>query len=262
MSRDTVRDALVHELGLRAEVVAVWLDGSLARDEGDAYSDIDLAVAVEDDRLDAFLGVLPAVIRTACDPVLVRGYGRLTTVVTADWERADLLVRPASEVHAGIAGPVTVLWDPRAQVTILDARDQADAVPDRLRNAVEEFIRCLGLLPIAAARGEWIGGYIATGQMTAMLTELMQLENGTHRVGGALRLGSRLTQEQQQAIASLPPLLPDPDSIVLVHTALAREFLPRARALAERMALDYPSRLEDAVRVHLRRHGVDLSQEP
>ena len=165
-------DALVGGLRRRSEVEAIWIDGSIGRGVADAHSDVDIGVAVAADRLDAFLGELPDLVRAACDLVLVRPMGRLLTIVTTDWQRADIFVRTRDEATAGIAGPVHIVEDGTHCVRVLDAATAP--ATGRLSEVIEEFLRCVGLLPIVAARDEWVGAYIATGMMTGLLAELMR----------------------------------------------------------------------------------------
>ena len=248
--------ALVDAMREDDGVVAIWLDGSIGRGVADEYSDLDLGVAVDDDRIDDFLAALPDIVRAACDPVLLRPMGRLLTLVTDAWDRADIFTRTRTEMASGILGPVKVLHDPDdcIQVTL----EPPAPAEGRLSDVIAEFLRCLGLLPIVAARNEWIGAYIATGMMTGLLTEVMQIENGSSRVGGALRLNARLTDQQRGVLQALPQLRPEREAVIDTHTALAQAFLPRARRVAQAAGVPYPERLETAVRRHLSHAGIRL----
>ena len=250
-------DRLVGRIRAHDEVVAVWLDGSRARGDADAYSDVDLGVAVTDEGIGDFVRALADLISTSCDVALVKQAGRLLNVVTREWVRADIVVRTVSEVAGGIVGPVELLYDEIGVVRRVDD-PKGPPRPVRVHELISEFLRFLGLLPVAVARREWVGAYIATGAMTSQVAELMQLHNGTQRVGGALRLSERLTEAQRQAISQLPPLRPDGDSVVAVQSTLAAVFLPLARQVAGSTGAAYPAAAEEAVLAHLRRHGIDL----
>ena len=241
MNRDELIDSLVPAIASHDEVMAVALNGSLARGLPDEHSDLDIEVVVADERLRSFIDDLPGIIRSACDPVLIKVGPFVTNVVTRDWLRADVVVRAGSEARRAGDADATPVFDPHAPLRV-----------------VEEFMRSLGLLPAAAARGEWVGAYIATGFLTRLLTELMEFENGTHRVGGALRLSERLTPDQRDAIAAIPPLIPTKEAVMAAQTQLAREFLERARRLSDSLGFDYPVELETALVQHLERHGIDL----
>ncbi len=165
------------------------------------------------------------------------------------------MTRTRSEVEGGVPGPVSVLVDRDGLV-----REAVGPQGNPPRPIVEELFRLLVLLPIVVARGEWIGACIATGAMTGMVVELMQIENGTARVGGALRLNERLTDEQRGDLLALPAVRPDRDMIITAQVALARLLLPLARRVVP--PDQYPHRMESALRAHMARHGFDLDQQP
>ena len=260
MNHDELLEVIAGALCPRDEVLALWLSGSISRGTADAYSDLDLELVVEDGALRSTLADLPPHLASACDAVLVKTYGSLVHLVTRDWLRADVLVRERADVEQnGVAGPVEVRYDPSS----LHLAPVADRGPGGRAGrspvgVVEEFMRFLGLLPVAAARGEWIGAFAATGIMVTQLLELMQTENRSARVGGALRVNERLTEEQRLVFSTLPPLRPDADAVVAVQCALARDFLPRARRVAQASSADYPDALEEALLAHLRRHAIQL----
>jgi SAM-dependent methyltransferase len=64
-------------------------------------------------------------------------------------------------------------------------------------------------------------------------------------------LNGRLTDEPRGVVQGLPPLAANRMSVVGFQSALARDFLPRARRLCERLGLSYPTQFEAAVRRRL-----------
>jgi hypothetical protein len=64
------------------------------------------------------------------------------------------------------------------------------------------------------------------------------------------RLRSYLSVEQNDILESLPPLAPTIESGIDGYIALARAFLPRARALAERTGATWPDAYEHATINH------------
>jgi predicted nucleotidyltransferase len=215
-----VRAAAERQPGLRA----LTYGGSLARGEADAYSDLDLLAIVDDPAaFDA-----EAVVREATETVLLRRLPFGVVAVTPDWLRLDLVVRAA------------------------DAPERAAEPPD-VRGLAEEFLRVLGLLPAVAGRGEWIVGSDGVWLLRLLLVQLCLASNGETAVTGVKRLNAKLTSEQRSDIEALPPVAAARDAVIEGHLAVARAFLPRARAMVD----DWPAPLEDATREHLRRE-LDL----
>lgn len=258
MTLEMLLDRLLQQLNREPRVAAAWVDGSLARGFGDEHSDLDIGIAATDDNPEDLLSSLPDLLGGACELVLVQIRGRLLNLVTSDWQRVDVFVRTQSEARRGVPGPVRVIHDPTGCVHVLEPAAPPLPIGDRFDSLVREFIRYLGLLPVVVHRDEWIGAYVATGTMMGMLAELMQLENGTQRIGGALRLSERLTEQQRDELGRLPDLSPGTSSVVAVQVALAHLFLTRARGVAVSLHLDYPATLEDAARRHLARFDIEV----
>jgi len=73
------------------------------------------------------------------------------------------------------------------------------------------------------------------------------------------RLRGYLTGEQNALLESLPPLEATIDSGIEGYVALAKAFLPRARALAVRVGATWPKAYEQASLMYFERMlGVDL----
>lgn len=69
--RDELLRRISRVLAGDPRVVAVWLSGSFGRGQADAWSDLDLHVAVADEQLPSFLAEREAVFRQCGQPVLV-----------------------------------------------------------------------------------------------------------------------------------------------------------------------------------------------
>ena len=63
----------------------------------------------------------------------------------------------------------------------------------------------------------------------------------------------QLPAESLEALSQIPVAHPEPQSVIDAHVAVARAFLPRARALSRRWDVEWPSEMEEATRQHLRR---------
>lgn len=122
-----------------------------------------------------------------------------------------------------------------------------------------QFLRCLGLLVVGVGRGEVLtavtGCGILRNQLISLLLETAHVEDR----GGALRLNPLLSAEQREVLEGLPSTVATLESVLEVHRALARAFLPRARRLHAELGLEWPERFEEATLAYVEREiGMDL----
>jgi predicted nucleotidyltransferase len=233
------------------DVDAIWLSGSLASNEGDEFSDVDVHVAVGVPVAEIASTTWVELARTV-DAVFARAlkvsYGVVVNAATREGRLFDIVVHASSSLEAGIEGPALVLKDYRGILARTPAETgRKQPSPEEIVAWVEEFLRCLLLLTVVAPREEWISAEVGSLFMLGLLKDLMLAENGDVGAGSAKRLRHRLTPEQYDALLSLPPLAANRSSIVAFQAALAAEFLPRAQALCERVSVDYPAAFEAAV---------------
>src|SRR5690348_5452388 len=80
-------------------VEALWLSGSLGKNEGDAWSDVDTLVLAKD--AGEASKVIAARLNEIATPVLVNVLfgGRVLNVVTEDWERFDIAILQGDEIN-------------------------------------------------------------------------------------------------------------------------------------------------------------------
>ena len=102
----------------------------------------------------------------------------------------------------------------------------------------------LGLWRVVHGRGEPVLMAHGAGMLRWSLVELFLIENRARR-GGMLHLNPYLTAEQRALLESLPTTAPE------LNAALAREFLPRARALMAGHGQPYPEDFERATLAYL-----------
>lgn len=96
-------------------------------------------------------------------------------------------------------------------------------------------------------RREWLAlAHGAAGFRDSLLVPLKLAENGVRKADGAKRLNRYLTAEQIAALQEIPPVGSDPEQLINAHTAIAREYLARARRLAAVLDEPWPTVLEQA----------------
>lgn len=252
-SRDRLRDAAVARLKDAPGIEAVFLSGSLARGAGDAASDLDLVAVCGADAAEDAVAAFRAALESVGDVVMLRvsrGFPRLANAVAGDWTRVDLLLtgRDGMARSPAVLAP---LHDPDG----LGDRAPAEVAvpPGQVAFLIEEYLRVHGLLAVAVARGEWVTGVSGWSLQREALIRLMRIDAGARDTGGVLHLSQILPAADMEALAALPSPAPERGAVIAAHLAVARLFLPRARATAARLGVDWPEAFEAATARYLDR---------
>lgn len=243
-------------------VLAAWLVGSLANGDADAFSDVDLRCAVADEAYEDVRETWRALVDRIAPTVSVRPLPGLAggVCVTPGWLRFDLVVHAASDLDVRECLPLFdragLLPEPRP----VSPRRGEPFLPEE---AVALFLYMLGNMVAVVGRGEVVPGMNGVAVVRdAALVPLLLAENGIRTLRDerspsmfpfTKRLRGHLTGEQNALLASLPPLAPAMDSVVDSYAALARAFLPRARALAAATGAEWPEAYERAAVAYFER---------
>lgn len=241
-----------------------FLGGSHGRDEADAYSDVDvyMVVAEADDIPDLLARLEESVDEIA--PILfskVLPNARTINCITTDWLRFDLTVVSGIELAFVAGGAVRPLFD---RLGLADAlADQPPSAPgptaDGILEIANEFIRVLGLSLVVKGREDVLVAQTGTNLLRDMLIRTMAMENGPQPRRGVLAQQRDLTPDQVAVLLDLPPLDATWPSIFARTSAIAVQFFPRARALAEGLDAPWPETFERVTRKLLKdRIGLDV----
>jgi predicted nucleotidyltransferase len=249
-------DALAPALSNDVRIESAWLAGSLGKRSGDAFSDVDVLVVVPDGELQPVLDSYRANMASIIDVVrvnLVRA--RVLNCITENWERFDITFVKPAEFAARPFEHMTALFNRGTPEREAPAPSTYKTSPERILELVNEFIRVLGLLPVAIGREEYVLAEDGIGLLRRMTIDLMIEQNGIapSARGGALHLHRLLTSGQHALLSALPPVSATRDSALAGHQALARLFLPLAREMAAQSGAVWPSTFEEATRRHLAR---------
>jgi hypothetical protein len=257
-------------------ILAGYLVGGFAVGQGDAYSDVDLQLLASDDAVGDLAGSWTDLLERIAPPAHVSPFSGAIggSVITPDWLHYDLVINPACAVDVATVEGMVPLFD---KAGLLPGGPVPR--PDRQREpfypefAVNHFLYMLGNMVSVVGRNEPIpltNGVILVRDMC--LVRLFLAENGwettrEHAFGNPFpftkRLRSYLDDEQHALLTSLPPVAATVDSGVAGYVALARLFLPRARALAARTGATWPEAYERAsVGYFERMLGVSLDLRP
>jgi hypothetical protein len=252
-------------------VVALFLGGSHGRGDADAWSDLDLIAMVDRDDQAAFLIDWRRTV-DAADPVVhafAAQAGTTHCMVTAGWLRVDLTLRSPDQTHGLSQATHRPLIDRQGLAADLpDRLPPRTPDPRRLSALILEFLRVAGLLPVVVGRGEFQTAALGAALQRQALIDLMVMETGNPDIRGALSLSRALPPAQMAVLDAIAFPQASFADVLVAHQALADAFLPRARALADRIGLAWPRDLAEATRARLARDlGMTLGapgdpQEP
>lgn len=240
----TIAGAVRETAGIRA----LFLSGSHGNGRADAYSDIDFLLVAEGGASDAVAALWrEAVGRTG---EIVLWWDRtvvpvLINAITADWTRTDVMMLRPDQMGAQVRSALKPVFDHDGIYEgLAEAAPQRGPNPARFVHEVENFIRVLGLMPLAVGRGEYINGALGVNLLRGALVELMIEETGAPDRGGILHLNRLIDAEQKAVLMAMPPALPERDAMISAQLAYAAAYLPRARRRAAALGVGWPERFE------------------
>jgi predicted nucleotidyltransferase len=255
MDQQVLIAAIEEKMANKETIRGLFLAGSYGRGTADEWSDVDLVAlaapedhaAIAADWRQVLHGITPIVFWQE----LNRG-GTLLNAVSEEWLRCDLnIVTPEN-------------FGRRAKNSVRPLVDR-DGVYDRLPDSlpprqpdkgtvsylIHEFIRMLGLLPVALGRKEYVTMVLGVSMMRGHLEALLMQDVSNPDPGGILHQSKLLPPEQMDLLKSLPYPGPEREALIEANFAVAREFMPRARAMAERLGIVWPEAFEAATRIRL-----------
>jgi hypothetical protein len=180
--------------------------------------------------------------------------------VTPEWIHVDVVVHDGRDFSQD-EFPARVLLDRDGLVREIPASAEPMVgdpfLPD---DQIRLYLYFMGVTVTVIHRQEWLAlAQGAAGFRDSLLIPLMLAENGVRKTDGAKRLNRYLTAEQITAIQAIPPIGSDPEQLIRAHTAIAREYLTRARRLTARLEGSWPTELEQAsLRLWQRELGISL----
>jgi hypothetical protein len=254
-------DAVIAACAADPAVLAAWVAGSLARDTADDWSDVDLHLLVARPEefgsglTDWFARIMPTVLADRI-PAVPGGF----IFVTPDWVHVDVIVH-GRDGFAQDEYPARVLLDPQGLVREIPASaEQMVGDPYLPADQCRLYLYFMGVTVTVIRRHEWLAlAQGAAGFRDSLLIPLMLAENGVRKTDGAKRLNRYLTAEQIAALQAIPAIGSDPEQLIEAHTAIAREYVTRARRLAAKLDEPWPTALEGAsVELWRRELGIDL----
>lgn len=232
-------------------ILAVWLEGSLARGTADRYSDIDIHLLVAESDKEVFLQDLESWLSNVQLLVLFKDTfpGQMVTCITTAGLRLDIWL------HAGD----TISLE-RAKVRVLSATEgciqfkeacrekKTKDIRTTLKQHFNEFWRVLAILPTVLGREEHIAGFMGTTFAVMSLTEVLITGNGKQRDRGVKNVNAFVPQVLREEIeTALSMQSVNRKGVAKAHlrlTAIMQQYGPD---IAKRHGVTYPFDLEKAV---------------
>lgn len=244
--------------------LAGWLAGSFATGEADPWSDLDIHLCIDDAFADDVAGdgwkdvlatFTPTVMATGLPAPTLGGFS-----LTPEWIHVDLVFRLRSQFDAAKhAAGGRLLFDHAHLLDDLPPAAPVEVEPWFPRETVDWFFYMLGNIVTVVGRDD--AALAMLGVLTVRdtcLVPLLLAARGVRRRGGVKRLNHWLTADERVLLESLPPLVATVDSVVDAQLQLARIFIERGRALAERLGAEWPDALEAATLRHVEQGlGID-----
>lgn len=256
MDQQALIAAVTARLESDERIRELFLSGSFGKGTADDWSDVDLLAVVPADQHEALAADWRSILETI---VPVVHFNRLPwalvlNAVTEGWLRIDLDVAAPDRLQGRAQDKLRPLIDRDGLYAALPA-----TIPDRGPNprqvagTISEFIRILGLSHVADGRREYELAVLGYGMLRRMLSEILVAEMGKGDTGGILHLSKIIDAERMAILTSLPSPTATRDSVLAANNAVARVFMPRAKALAAKLGIDWPQAFEDATRAVLTR---------
>lgn len=249
---------LIAAVGPAMDIEAVrglFLAGSFGRGTDDEWSDVDLIAVVpagEESRVaDHWRRALQQITPIVFFNDLNRGI-LVINAISEEWLRCDMSIVTMDQFGRRAKNTVRPLLDRDGIYEGLPA-SLPPKTPDRgtVSYLIHEFIRMLGLMPVGLGRREYVTMVLGVGMMRGHLETLLMQDVTNPDPGGILHQSKLLPPHEMQMLSALPYPGPEREALIKANFAIARQFMPRARAMATRLGIEWPEAFEAATRRRL-----------
>lgn len=236
-------------------VRGLWLSGSVGRGAADAASDLDLLVAVADDRHLEFAAAwrewLARITPTVLAGELVFRPGSFWSV-TPTFERFDVVVEAVAQIPDSPFPLRMTVFDLEGLTDKLPVRGARHADPAAVTALLENFFHFSAMLEVILWREEWLLAVEHLHMLRGLLFSLYVEMNQPLPPMGLKRWSEKLTHQQREVLRRIPTTATSRDEVIAAHLRVSRAFLTPARALAAELEVPWPHHLADAAARHLR----------
>ncbi|TDO56666.1 hypothetical protein EV651_11253 [Kribbella sp. VKM Ac-2571] len=240
-------------------VRALWVHGAMARGAADAGSDLDLSIAVSDDRFEEFCADWETWLGAITPSLTARPISAGSFyVLTPTCERFDVIAEKVSELGATSLRRRIVVFDRDGLDAIIPLPEDPGPDPAAVSYLIEETLRQAANFPVVVVRRDWLLGVVAVQQVHYFLYQLFAEINRPMPPTGPKQWSSKLTADQRRMLESLPVPAPSEDAVRVAREAAFTVFFREAPSIAERAGVTWPAEIEHSVRTYLEREAVPL----
>lgn len=255
MDHKTLIDAVVAGIAGNTAVRGLFLGGSFGRGTADAWSDVDF-VLVAGPADQAAVAINWRELLGAITPIVfwnqIDGERLVINAISEDWLRCDVAIQPAPLLMASAKDRLEPLIDrDNIYVALPDSLPPKEPNAGYVRYVIHEFIRMLGLIPVVSGRGEVVTMALGLSMMRDHMAGLLMQTVNDPDPGGILHQSKVLPPEAMAVLRSLPYPPLEHEALIAANIEIARQFMPRARALASQLDIEWPERFETATRQRL-----------
>lgn len=250
----------------QTSIRALWLGGSLAWDQADRFSDIDLVALIADATLTEAASDIETRLGSEFTLALVRNRGdehhRLLNFVTDKWIRFDLNLFTIDAIRRSELRGLRTIFDKDGLDLAVGHGEppKRHVTAEQVYFVVSEFVRVLGLLPVVMHRKDLVGAVSGSALLREHLVTLLQYQQIGQTRTGALNDTKSLTPAAAAAILGLPALCAEESSILAFNRACWDVFIQYGPGIGAQYGVDWPRGLVKAVRSRLTRDlGIELT---
>jgi predicted nucleotidyltransferase len=239
--------AIAERCAADLRIRALAVSGSVARHDADRHSDLDLTLVVTEGRRAEVAADAVPLLQRCCEVVDLRWVGpRIVSAVTSQWLRVDLILAEATGDRCTLHGDHVMVFDNLGVEFGPPPALRLD--PVGLTAQISRFMRSVGLVVRDLHRGDFRLCCFAVEFLVDELVTLMYQSQGLAR-GGKKGAYEHLPDTDVDVLQTLPVAVPERQSIIDAHLAVAEAYLSRARKLvAASGAAEWPSAMEEATR--------------
>lgn len=237
----------------------MWIHGALARDGGDAGSDLDIAINADDfDSLTSDWREWLALITPTVSVLPIGTMPGSFYALTPTCERLDVVCERTSDTATSFLTRRIVVFDRDGLTATVPPIQDPPPNPGTIQWIIHDTLRQAANFPVVVIRQDWLMGVVAVETVQLALYQLFAESNKPQAPTGPKQWSHKLTPAHRHLLEDLPVPQANPESVYAARQATLDLFLREAPGIAAANNVDWPTDLADAVLAYLEREGVGI----